>query len=97
MWLFLLKHWKGLSLAVIGIMVCAGMYFKGRLDCSRSYEKAAAKEIARRFEEYIKERDRTDAIKDVIEKHRSTTPVDDARDSCLLSNNPYSVDCLKSK
>lgn len=94
---FLKGYWKQIAIVVLAFAVVGGAYVKGRRDCARSMEREVAKELEKRVGEVQKERDRTDRIRDSIRSDRESRPVDDDRDSCLLSNDPYQVDCLRRK
>lgn len=92
---FLGRYWKPLVIISIILVVAGGSYVKGRRDYARKMEQEVSKELERRIGELQRERDRTDKIRDNIRNDRETTPINDNRDSCLLSNDPYKVNCLK--
>ena len=92
---FLSKYWKPLAIAGVILILVGGAYVKGRRDVARKMEREVAKELQRRIEDVQRERDRTDGIRDSIRNDRELHPLDDERDTCLLSNDPYTVNCLK--
>lgn len=94
---FLGRYWKAIAIVMAIITLAGGSYVKGRRDEAKKMERAVAKELERRIGELQRERDRTDGIRDSIRNDRELHPVNDDRDSCLLSNDPYQVDCLRSK
>ena len=91
---FLKAHWK-----IIGIVcgITAIVYFvydTGRRDCERRIESITQKEVQRRFEADQKEQDRLVKIRRRINRERSIQPINDKRDSCILSNDPYTKRCI---
>lgn len=93
--LLLAKYWKHLAVTGLILLVVSGLYLKGRADCNRAHALATEREIARRMAEWEKSRVKIDDKITAIQKHRSSTPVDDDRDSCLLSGNPLETSCIK--
>lgn len=92
---FVGKHWKPF---LVGGIILAGLafaYYKGASECAEKHEKKVRKEIQERFEELLREEERLEAIKRSLEEDRTRTPLNDKRDSCILSNDPYETDCLK--
>lgn len=92
---FLGRYWKAIAIVMAIIALAGGSYVKGRRDEARKMERAVARELEKRIGDVQRERDRTDQIRDNIRNDRETNPVNDARDSCLLSNDPYKINCLK--
>lgn len=70
-------------------------YKKGQLDCQVKIERTVYVEVEKRHTEEAKEVKRIDSINAKIKKSRETRPIDDDRDSCLLSNDPYETECVK--
>ena len=97
MWFLALirPHFKSIFLVLAVTLILAGMYYKGYADCNRKHADAVNREINRRMEEYIKAREYTDKIKRSIESDRALRPIDDGRDSCILSGNPFKTKCVK--
>lgn len=89
------RYWKQLAIAGIVISLLTGVYLKGRRDCASQMEREVATELQKRTEAVQRERTKTDKIRDNVKIDREAHPIDDERDTCLLSNNPYRVDCLK--
>lgn len=92
---FVRKQWKAFAIAGVILSVGASIYLKGRRDCANQMEREVARELERRTNAVQQERERTDRITDSIRHDREVQPEDDERDSCLLSNDPYKVNCLK--
>lgn len=89
------RYWKAIAAVVAIVALAGGSYVKGRRDVSRKMEREVARELQKRIEDVQRERDRTDGIRDSIRNDRESRPIDDDRDSCLLSNDPYTVNCVK--
>jgi len=92
---FLGRYWKPLVIISLLLVIVGGSYVKGRRDEAKKMERAVARELEKRIGDVQRERDRTDKIRDNIRNDRDTNPLNDSRDSCLLSNDPYKVNCLK--
>lgn len=92
---FLGRYWKPLVIISIFLVITGGAYVKGRRDEAKKMERAVARELEKRIGDVQRERDRTDKIRDNIRNDRDVTPINDSRDTCLLSNDPYRVNCLK--
>lgn len=90
----LAKYWKPILITTVCIVLCTGAYVKGRTDTNKKWEHKINQEIANRLEKAQQERDRTDVVRRKIEEARKTRPVDDKRDSCLLSGDPYEAGCI---
>ncbi len=93
--LFLQKFWKPIALGIAFIVLCGSFYIKGRIDSSRNWERKIAKEIIKREEAFRKETERLEGIIARINQSRKDRPIDDRRDGCILSSDPYSKDCLQ--
>ena len=91
---FLSRYWRVLVGAGLVILVIGGSYWKGRIDVLRKVEIKQHEEIQRRYKTFERTRERTEKKKEEIREDRKSTPSDDKRDSCLLSNDPYSTDCV---
>lgn len=79
------------ALLVIGII--AAIYWKGKTECREEVLIQEQREVLERIEkshEVVREERK---FKDKVTKHRESNPVDDARDSCLLSSSRPSKDC----
>lgn len=94
---FLGRYWKAIAIATTIVALVGGSYVKGRRDASRKMEKEVSKELQRRIEDVQRERNRTDEIRDSIRSDRELYPIDDERDSCILSNDPYTTNCIKGR
>ncbi len=92
--LFLKSYWKWLVGPLALLLLLWKIYSMGYNKALDEQEIAAARERQNREELAQKETDKTDKIIEQIEKHRTRKPADDKRDSCLLSNDPFSVNCL---
>ncbi len=92
---FFLKYWKQFVLVGAIALVLFFVYNKGKKDCQLAAERKARTELEHRVDQVQKETDRTDRIQDKIALDRQQRPVDDDRDSCLLSNDPYKTKCIK--
>lgn len=80
-----------ISLALLGILTA--VYLKGRNDAvTRASEKNSI-EVAQRLVGWEKQSEKIDRKITKIKQSRKSN--DDGRDSCLLSNNPLEVECLK--
>ncbi len=92
---FIKSYWK--PLAIVGLVV--GIYFvgyhNGNVSAQRSAEKAVNKELERRWAEYLKTQEAIDKESQKIDEDRQSRPLDDTRDSCLLSNDPFKKKCIK--
>jgi len=92
-------HWLKVVVVAGFLLLVFGSYVKG-------YYKGKNEAEARMAQQYIEwqierdkaveaERAKIRRLQDRIHSSRQTDPINDARDSCLLSNNPFEVDCLK--
>ena len=70
-------------------------YNRGKQDCANEVEIKTIKEIEYRIDESNKEKVSTQKKKTEYTKARKLKPIDDNRDSCILSNDPFEVNCLK--
>lgn len=100
MWLLILAFLKKYWYVVLGPILLLSVYFYGY---SRGYNKAqnkvaqeAIKELVERQKEVVKENKKNTTAEKKIKSHRIDKPIDDRRDGCLLSNDPFKTDCLKS-
>ncbi len=91
---FAKQYWKQISIVIGVLLVVWFIYHKGVRDCEQRVEHATHKEIEKRFEKDQKEQDRLVKIDRKIDTARTTRPMDDQRDSCLLSNDPYKMRCV---
>jgi len=88
------KLWKPLLLITLAVSLFGVGYFKGKRNCANIVERKVFVEVEKRREEVQKEQVKTKKRQDEIRKSRDKNPANDKRDSCLLSNDPYGVDCL---
>lgn len=100
--IYLLTLWpylKRYGLYVVGALLVGylflAVYNRGKQDCINKVEIKTIKEIEYRIDESNKEKATTQKKKKEYSKARKLKPIDDGRDSCLLSNDPFEVDCLK--
>lgn len=94
---FFMKYWKQFTVGAMIALVLFFTYYKGRKDYALKIEKQTREELEKRHDSVDRERNRTDKIRDSIRRDREAFPEDDERDSCLLSNDPYSVNCIKGE
>lgn len=92
-----MKYWKQFAIGAIAALVLLFVYHKGRTDYALKIEKQVREELEKRHENVDRERNRTDKIRDNIRQDREAFPENDERDSCLLSNDPFSVNCIKGE
>lgn len=92
--LLLLNKIKVPLIISVGILtILAGIYLKGRNDAvTRASEKNSI-EVTQRLVGWEKQSEKIDRKITKIKQSRKSN--DDDRDSCLLSNNPLEVECLK--
>lgn len=93
--LLLKSYWKPLLGASLALMVIIGSYAKGKKDCALEHYKNSLREVEARTVEATEEASRSDRISDSIRADRVKQPLNDERDSCLLSNDPFKVRCIK--
>lgn len=89
------KYWKPLAIAGAILLAFTFGYFRGKMTAKYQAEKAARVETEKRYGEADKERAKNEKRKDSYDRDRKVNPVNDARDSCILSNDPYAQDCLQ--
>lgn len=99
MWILLLgfarNYWKQLALGVGVLALIFVIYNKGRKDCELATERATRKELVKRYTEAEEEATKNDRITYKIKEDLDKTPINDQRDSCLLSNDPFRTKCVK--
>lgn len=93
--LFLKSYWKPILGITLALSLVLGSYAKGRKDCALEHSQNTLREIETRTIEAAKESHRTDRISDSIRTDRIKQPINDTRDSCILSNDPFKVLCVK--
>lgn len=91
----LLNYWKQIIVISSIFFILTAVYFKGRKDYANHIEKKTFKEIVRNIETVERERDKTEKIRTAIRINRQSNKEDDIRDSCILSNDPFTKGCLK--
>ena len=89
-----LRYWKPLAGLALAFVLIGGIYWKGRVDCARKINEATQKETVRRYENEKRTREEDNTRRHRVDQDRAANPANDLRDSCLLSNNPFEVDCL---
>lgn len=89
------RYWKHFAVTGIVLALVLGIYAKGRRDCSLQMERRVAEELERRQDAVQRERDSTERVRDRIRSDRESRPIDDQRDSCLLSGDPFRTKCVK--
>ena len=93
--LFIIKnYWKQALVTTVIIAILACVYFKGRADAKAAIAHAVQKDLERQVAELGKVQEKADEVKEKVIKDRASHPIDDARDSCLLSNNPLEAKCI---
>lgn len=92
---FLSKYWKHLTILGISAILFIAGYYKGHKACELKDIKEVQKETEKRTERAYKEEDRIRKVKQKYNEDRKVNPINDGRDSCILSNDPFDVDCLK--
>lgn len=78
-----------ISISIIGIA-----YLKGYNDANRKFVAKEHKQLQKQIRNYEEVRIKTEEVQSDIQESIQLTPKNDKRDSCLLSNNPFSKDCL---
>jgi len=95
------KHIVKIALVVGAIVLILGAYgkgyYKGKHNCEAAVAQAVAEELVKRDAAVEAERAKIKKLQDQIRRSRQTDPINDKRDSCILSGNPYKDDCLKAK
>ena len=91
----MLGNYKKVLLPLVIILVLAGTYYKGRQNALRSVERKSYRERERVQRDTEKEREKVRDIADRITEDTNNNPVNDKRDSCIFSNDPFTTDCLK--
>ena len=94
MWLILLKaYWKPLAVTGLILAILGSTYFKGRYDCNIKQALKETKSIVSSINQVEHRKEELQKIEDEIKTTREKKPINDLRDSCLLSNDPFSVKC----
>lgn len=90
----ILRYWKQLSIiASIGFILLS-FYLKGRSDYAHHIETKDFQEVKRDIERVEREREQTEEVRHSIRVNRQSIKDDDARDSCILSNDPFTIKCI---
>lgn len=92
--LILQRYWKPILGVTFALSLVLGVYLKGRSDAKAAYLKASLKATTAAMERYTSTVLHNQAIKDKIADDRAKTPTNDKRDSCLLSNDPFTTPCV---
>ena len=87
------KLWKPLLIVAVIGAVGFFMYMKGRHDVAEQQAREVLEEVQDRYEEANKFRYKADKKERRYEKKFEAKPEDDARDSCILSGDPFNTDC----
>ena len=90
---FLAKYWKYIVLGVLVLSVVGFIYFKGKSAGEQKVWSKLEHLVKTRVKQENKVKDRNRKVKEKIEKSRIKKPIDDARDSCILSHDPHSGVC----
>jgi len=69
-------------------------YNQGYNKCKTQVQEEAFKEVEKREKEYVEIKEKNDSIKKKVFDNIKKNPINDKRDSCILSNRPFKVDCL---
>lgn len=91
--IILKRYWKPLVLLVAVLAVVGYIYGRGKSSGRAQVWNQLEKVVKSRVKQEDKVRKRYRDVKDKIEKSRSTSPQNDERDSCILSNDPGSGAC----
>ena len=92
---FIRSNWKYFALVGVIFAIASASYLKGRRDVALQQTKETIKELERVHTNVERERDKTEVVRDRIRTNREAHPKNDKRDSCLLSNDPFKVNCLE--
>lgn len=92
MWLSLVK-WLAPVVVVFGLLYYA--YTKGVQNTDQKWKLREATEEIRRANEATKVVNDGRQFKDKVRKSRTTRPIDDRRDSCLLTSQTPKDECSK--
>jgi predicted tellurium resistance membrane protein TerC len=92
---FIRTNWKVVTITGLIIILVTGAYLKGRRDVAIQQTKETVKELENIHNNVERERAKTEVVRNRIRTNRDSHPKNDKRDSCILSNDPYEVDCLK--
>lgn len=91
--LILIKNWKNIIFLSLLIIGTTSGYLKGFNDCKKNYTIKLLREVQRRYEAEKEEYEKTEEVKEKIFIDRGKRS-SDKRDSCLMSNDPFAVNCL---
>lgn len=69
-------------------------YNQGYNKCKSSVQTETLKEEKKREVEYIYIKEKNDTVKKKVFDSLKKNPIDDKRDSCLLSGRPFKSECL---
>lgn len=95
---YLKKYW--LYLVLVLAVFGAWYFFKtkyynqGYDECKSQIQSEVLKEETKRDVEYIEIKEKNDTEKKKIFNNIKQKPIDDKRDSCLLSGRPFKTECL---
>lgn len=92
---FLKQYWKPLLIGTALVVTFYIGYYKGRAVCELKNAKVVSQAVSASFESYLDKEYELKFLDDQIDQARQKTPVDDVRDTCLLSNDPYNTQCIK--
>jgi hypothetical protein len=92
---FLKAYWKPILIVLLVIAVVLGLYLKGRSDAKHSFVLQEYKETVKSIESQGKVIKRGKEFSDKVTEHRLVEPIDDERDSCLLSAQSPTEECGK--
>lgn len=90
----LLKYWRYILPPLLGALLLWGAYHKGKTDYRDAVNRTTEHELDKRKDASERERSRDDQIEKRLRDHRVLHNVDDKRDSCVLSNDPFKKQCL---
>jgi len=91
---FIGKYAKYLLIPILLALVYWIGYNKGKSSALYQAQKQVSKELKEVIERQTEVIDHTTKIDQEIDSSINRTPRDDVRDSCLLSNDPYSKKCV---
>ena len=95
---FFKKHWLPIALIVsmLGLWLFFSRYYynKGFNNCTQQVQKQALEDQQKREKEYNKSVLDNNKKKKKLFDDIKNNPINDKRDSCILSGNPLAKDCL---
>lgn len=91
---FLNKYRKPLIIVGIVFFLISYIYYRGYKNATLQQNNQVLKEVEQRNKETWKVIESTEKTVRKIKRHRQNKPLDDKRDSCILSNDPFKTKCI---